>query len=80
MIADDACEINNWEIIFSCVEGLGYIESNIAAADDDKQLSSIGFDIIFSHLIERAQSLDLNLPLGGNVLEKLIQNNKTYLR
>ncbi|KAK4285637.1 hypothetical protein QN277_002308 [Acacia crassicarpa] len=60
--------------------GLGYIESNIAAADDDKQLSSIGFDIIFSHLIERAQSQDLNLPLGGNVSEKFIRKRDLELQ
>ncbi|KAK4267998.1 hypothetical protein QN277_024707 [Acacia crassicarpa] len=60
--------------------GLGYIESNIAAANDDKQLSPIGFDIIFSHLIEQAQSLDLNIPLGGNASEKFIQKRELELQ
>ncbi|XP_028757072.1 ent-kaur-16-ene synthase, chloroplastic-like [Neltuma alba] len=60
--------------------GLGYIETNIAATDDDKQVSSIGFDIIFAQLIEQAQSLGLNVPLGGNILEKFIQKRDLELQ
>ncbi|XP_054793733.1 terpene synthase 6, chloroplastic-like isoform X1 [Prosopis cineraria] len=60
--------------------GLGYIESNIAAAHDDKQFSPIGFDIIFSHLIDQTRSLDLNLPLGGNCSENFIQKRESELQ
>ncbi|XP_054816541.1 ent-kaur-16-ene synthase, chloroplastic-like isoform X2 [Prosopis cineraria] len=60
--------------------GLGYIGSNVAAAHDDKQHSPIGFDIIFSHLIEQAQSLDLNLPLGGKHLDTFIQKRDLELK
>ncbi|KAK4276059.1 hypothetical protein QN277_019049 [Acacia crassicarpa] len=61
-------------------KGLGYIESNIAAAADDKQLSSIGFDIIFTRLIEQAQSQDLNLPFRGNLLEKFFHKREVELQ
>ncbi|XP_054814454.1 ent-kaur-16-ene synthase, chloroplastic-like [Prosopis cineraria] len=61
-------------------KGLQYIESNIAATRDDKQYSPIGFDIIFSHLIESAQKLDLNLPLGGMHLESLMQKRELELK
>ncbi|XP_054816347.1 ent-kaur-16-ene synthase, chloroplastic-like [Prosopis cineraria] len=60
--------------------GLGYIGSNIAAAYDDKQHSPIGFDIIFSHLIEYAQNLGLNLPLEGKSLETFIQKRAFELQ
>ncbi|KAI9116370.1 hypothetical protein K1719_012537 [Acacia pycnantha] len=60
--------------------GLEYIESNIASALDYKQHSPIGFDIIFSHLLEQAQNLDLNLPLGGNRIETFIQNRELELK
>ncbi|XP_028799725.1 ent-kaur-16-ene synthase, chloroplastic-like [Neltuma alba] len=60
--------------------GLGYIESKIAAAHDDKQHSPIGFDIIFSHLIEQAQNMDLNLPLRGKGLETLTQKRELELK
>ncbi|XP_028755222.1 ent-kaur-16-ene synthase, chloroplastic-like isoform X2 [Neltuma alba] len=60
--------------------GLGYIESNIASALDDKQHSPIGFDIIFSHLLEQAQKLDLNLPLGGKRLETFMQKRELELQ
>ncbi|KAI9116359.1 hypothetical protein K1719_012526 [Acacia pycnantha] len=61
-------------------KGLQYIESNIAAALDDRQFSPIGFDIIFSHLIESAQKLDLNLPVGGSHLQSLIRKRELELK
>ncbi|XP_054814535.1 ent-kaur-16-ene synthase, chloroplastic-like [Prosopis cineraria] len=61
-------------------KGLGYIESNIAAAHDDKQLSPIGFDIIFSYLIEKAQNMNLNLPLGGKRSGTFIQKRELELQ
>ncbi|XP_054814995.1 ent-kaurene synthase 1, chloroplastic-like isoform X5 [Prosopis cineraria] len=60
--------------------GLGYIESNIAAAHDDKQLSPIGFDIIFSHLIEQAQNMNLNLPFGGKCSGSFVQKRELELQ
>lgn len=61
-------------------EGLEYIESNIASAFDDKQHSPIGFDIIFSHLLEKAQNLHLKLPLGEKHLETFLQNREVELK
>ncbi|XP_028799671.1 ent-kaur-16-ene synthase, chloroplastic-like [Neltuma alba] len=61
-------------------KGLQYIESNIASALDDKQHSPIGFDIIFPHLLEQAQNLDLNLPLGGKRLETFVQKRESELK
>ncbi|XP_054817240.1 ent-kaur-16-ene synthase, chloroplastic-like [Prosopis cineraria] len=60
--------------------GLQYIESNIASAFDGKQHSPIGFDIIFSHLLEKAQKLDLNVSLGEKRFEKLIQQRELELK
>ncbi|XP_054816452.1 ent-kaur-16-ene synthase, chloroplastic-like [Prosopis cineraria] len=60
--------------------GLAYIESNIASSFDNKQHSPIGFDIVFSHLLEKAQKLDLNLPLGGKSLESFIQKREMELQ
>ncbi|XP_028799726.1 ent-kaur-16-ene synthase, chloroplastic [Neltuma alba] len=60
--------------------GFQYIESNIASALDDKQDSPIGFDIIFPHLLEQAQNLNLNLPLGGKRLETFIQKRELEIQ
>ncbi|XP_062170077.1 ent-kaurene synthase, chloroplastic-like [Alnus glutinosa] len=60
--------------------GLFFIESNIAAATDEKQLSPIGFDIIFPAMIEYAKNLDLNIPLGVTNLEALVHKGELELK
>ncbi|GLT75771.1 hypothetical protein SLA2020_474700 [Shorea laevis] len=61
-------------------KGLFFIESNIAAATDEKQLSPIGFDIIFPAMIECATNLDLNIPLGAMNLEALVNKGELELK
>lgn len=60
-------------------KGLFFIESNIAAATDEKQVSPIGFDITFPSLIEYAKNLDLSIPLGATNLDALIQKRELEL-
>ena len=60
--------------------GLEYIESNLTSAFDQKQHSPIGFNIIFPHLLEQAQSLDLNIPIGGKHLDTFIQKRELELQ
>ncbi|KAE8124499.1 hypothetical protein FH972_019378 [Carpinus fangiana] len=60
--------------------GLFFIESNIAAATNEKQLSPIGFDIIFPAMIEYAKNLDLNIPLGATNLEALVHKGELELK
>ncbi|GLT75772.1 hypothetical protein SLA2020_474710 [Shorea laevis] len=60
--------------------GLFFIESNIAAATDEKQISPIGFDIIFPAMIEYAKNLDLNIPLGAMNLEALVHQGELELK
>ena len=62
------------------IEGLDYIESNLTSAFHHKQHSPIGFDIIFAHLLEQAQSLGLNLPLGGEHFDTFIQKRELELQ
>ncbi|GKV06797.1 hypothetical protein SLEP1_g18638 [Rubroshorea leprosula] len=42
--------------------GLQFIESNFASVKDKNQYTPIGFEIIFSAMIEYAKDLNLNLP------------------
>ncbi|KAF3974818.1 hypothetical protein CMV_001865 [Castanea mollissima] len=61
-------------------KGLFFIESNIAAATDEKQVSPIGFDIIFPALIEYAKNLDLSIPLGATNLDALFHKRELELK
>jgi hypothetical protein len=70
---------NSW-IFLDLFAGLFFIESNIAAATDEKQLSPIGFDIIFLAMIEYAKNLDLNIPLGATNLEALVHKGELELK
>ncbi|KAF5477229.1 hypothetical protein F2P56_003892 [Juglans regia] len=60
--------------------GLYFIESNIAAATDEKQFSPIGFDIIFPAMIEYAKNLDLNIPLKAMNLDALVHKRELELK
>uniref|UniRef100_A0A2N9J246 ent-kaurene synthase n=1 Tax=Fagus sylvatica TaxID=28930 RepID=A0A2N9J246_FAGSY len=61
-------------------KGLFFIESNIAAATDEKQVSPIGFDIIFPAMIEYAKNLDLHIPMGATNIDALFQKRELELR
>ncbi|KAK7243760.1 hypothetical protein RIF29_38571 [Crotalaria pallida] len=60
--------------------GLQFIESNIASINDEKQHPPIGFNILFPSLIEYAQILGINLPLGATSLEAMIQKKDIELQ
>ncbi|KAL5568757.1 hypothetical protein UlMin_025332 [Ulmus minor] len=61
-------------------KGLHFVESNLASADDEKQLSPIGFDIIFPSLIEYAKNLDLNISMEPLNLDALIIKRELELK
>ncbi|GMY33123.1 ent-kaurene synthase, chloroplastic-like isoform X1 [Fagus crenata] len=61
-------------------KGLFFIESNIAAATDEKQVSPIGFDIIFPAMIEYAKNLDLHIPMGATNIDALFQKRELELK
>ncbi|KEH38225.1 Ent-kaurene synthase [Medicago truncatula] len=61
-------------------KGLKFIESNLTSINDDKQHHPIGFDIIFPSLIEYAQNLGINLPIGAASLEAMIQKRDKELQ
>lgn len=60
--------------------GLKFIESNFISIDDDKQHRPIGFDILFPSLIECAQILGINLPIGSTSLEATIQKKEIEIQ
>ncbi|KAK2416658.1 zinc finger BED domain-containing protein RICESLEEPER [Trifolium repens] len=60
--------------------GIQFIESNFTAINDDKQHRPIGFDILFPSLIEYAQTLGINLPIGATSLEAIIQKKDKELQ
>ncbi|XP_019455520.1 PREDICTED: ent-kaur-16-ene synthase, chloroplastic isoform X2 [Lupinus angustifolius] len=60
--------------------GLLFIESNITSINDEKQHLPIGFDILFPSLVEYAQDLGINLPLGATSLEAIIRKKEIELQ
>uniref|UniRef100_A0A2N9IZ11 Squalene cyclase N-terminal domain-containing protein n=1 Tax=Fagus sylvatica TaxID=28930 RepID=A0A2N9IZ11_FAGSY len=60
--------------------GVGEEQMNQVAATDEKQVSPIGFDIIFPAMIEYAKNLDLNIPLGATNLDALIHKRELELK
>jgi len=60
--------------------GLQFIESNLTSINDDKQHHPIGFDILFPSLIEHAQTLGINLPIGATSVEAMIQKRDRELQ
>ncbi|XP_048227987.1 ent-kaurene synthase, chloroplastic isoform X1 [Ricinus communis] len=64
--------LHKWQLGDSLVQrGLEYIEANCWAAIDEKQLTPIGFDIIFPAMIELALQNGLELPLDSSLLDGL---------
>ena len=60
--------------------GVRFIASKFSSANDEKQHSPIGFDIIFPGMIEYAKELDLNLPLGQSDIDSLLQKRDLKLK
>ncbi|XP_068499357.1 ent-kaurene synthase TSP4, chloroplastic isoform X2 [Phaseolus vulgaris] len=60
--------------------GLEFIESNITSIKDEKQHLPIGFGINFPSLIEYAQNLGINLPIGATLLDTMVQNREIELQ
>ncbi|KAM7250445.1 hypothetical protein ACFE04_022328 [Oxalis oulophora] len=60
--------------------GLEYLKSNFGSVYDDKQYTPIGFDILFSGLIEYAGYLDLNLPLRSADIVTMLHKRYTELK
>ncbi|KAM0037109.1 putative ent-kaurene synthase [Helianthus debilis subsp. tardiflorus] len=61
-------------------KGLAFIESNMASATNKNQPSPIGFDIIFPHMLQYAQDLDIKLPLKQKDLNLLLHERELELR
>ncbi|KAK7271353.1 hypothetical protein RJT34_27171 [Clitoria ternatea] len=61
-------------------KGLQFIESNITSINDEKQQLPIGFDILFPSLVDHAQILGINLPIGDISLEAMIQKKEVELQ
>ncbi|XP_020237613.1 ent-kaur-16-ene synthase, chloroplastic isoform X2 [Cajanus cajan] len=61
-------------------KGLQFIESNITSINDEKQHPPIGFGILFPSMIEYAQNLGINLPIGATSLETMIQKRELELQ
>ncbi|KAM7252158.1 hypothetical protein ACFE04_024041 [Oxalis oulophora] len=52
--------------------GIEYLKSNFSSLYDEKQYTTIGFDILFSGMIEYAVHMDLNLPLrSADIIDML---------
>ncbi|GLU05094.1 hypothetical protein SLE2022_222130 [Rubroshorea leprosula] len=60
--------------------GLQFIESNFASVKDESQYTPIGFEIIFSAMIEYAKDLKLNLPLRSTDMDAMLQKRDLELR
>ncbi|KAK6934736.1 Terpene synthase, N-terminal domain [Dillenia turbinata] len=61
-------------------KGIHFIESNFALANDKKQQSPLGFDIIFPGMVEYARNLNLTLPLRNNDVEAMLQKRDLELK
>ncbi|OMP00169.1 hypothetical protein CCACVL1_03450 [Corchorus capsularis] len=60
--------------------GLQFIRSHFASVSDENQHTPVGFDIIFSGMIEYAKDLNLNLPLRSTDIEALFHKRDLELR
>ncbi|KAK6918004.1 Terpene synthase, N-terminal domain, partial [Dillenia turbinata] len=67
--------LKRWDIGEGHVKkGLHFIKSNFASIYDERQYSPIGFDIIFSGMVEYARDMDLVLPLAPKDLDAVLRN------
>lgn len=60
--------------------GVHFIELHFASATDDRQLSPVGYDIIFPGMLEYARDLSLNLCLDPTTLNDLIHKRDLELK
>ncbi|KAK7401598.1 hypothetical protein VNO78_13208 [Psophocarpus tetragonolobus] len=60
--------------------GLQFIESNITSINDEKQHPLIGFGILFPSMIEYAQQMGINLPIGTTSLEAMMQKREIEIQ
>ncbi|KAJ8758635.1 hypothetical protein K2173_000356 [Erythroxylum novogranatense] len=56
--------------------GLKFIEQNSWAANDERQLTPIGFDIIFPGLVEQAIEHGITLPLDPSLVNELLEERE----
>ncbi|XP_057458258.1 ent-kaurene synthase 5, chloroplastic-like isoform X1 [Lotus japonicus] len=61
-------------------KGLKFLESNITSINDENQHTPIGFDLLFPSMIEYAQNLGINLPIGAISLEAMIRKREIELQ
>ncbi|EYU27586.1 hypothetical protein MIMGU_mgv1a002236mg [Erythranthe guttata] len=59
--------------------GVRFIESEFSSANDNSQISPIGFDIIFPTMLDYAKELFLNLRLEPSTLNDLIHKSDLQL-
>ncbi|KAG8635869.1 hypothetical protein MANES_16G068951v8 [Manihot esculenta] len=65
--------LHKWNVGDQLVnKGLDFMASNIWAATDKHQFSPLGFDIIFSGMIEHARDAGLNLPFNSSSVEGML--------
>lgn len=60
--------------------GVDFIRSNFEYAVDAKQVTPIGFEIIFPGMIQQAGNFDLNLVLEAATLRSLFQKRDSELK
>ncbi|KAK8997118.1 hypothetical protein V6N11_020604 [Hibiscus sabdariffa] len=61
-------------------KGLRFIESHSGSVSDENRLTPIGFDIIFSGMVEYAGELNLNLPLRSTDIDTLFHKRDLEFR
>ncbi|XP_022734361.1 ent-kaur-16-ene synthase, chloroplastic [Durio zibethinus] len=61
-------------------KGLQFIESHFASVSDESQHTPVGFDIIFSGMIEYAKDLNLKLPLRSTDIDALYHKRNLELQ
>ncbi|KAJ8775387.1 hypothetical protein K2173_023152 [Erythroxylum novogranatense] len=73
--------LNKWNVGEQLVnKGLEFVETNLWAATDRRQLKPIGFDITFGGMIESALESGLNLPLDPVLVEGILQERNTQIQ
>ncbi|XP_050234623.2 ent-kaur-16-ene synthase, chloroplastic-like [Mercurialis annua] len=69
--------LQKWKVGQSLIKrGLGFIEANCWAVNDERQLTPIGFDITFPAMIELAIEYELELPFHPEILDVLLQKRE----
>ncbi|XP_050234951.1 ent-kaur-16-ene synthase, chloroplastic-like isoform X2 [Mercurialis annua] len=72
--------LQKWKVGQSLIKrGLEFIEANYWAATDERQLTPIGFNIIFPAMIELAMEYGLEVPFHLELLDLLLQNRENEI-